>query len=599
MDQRQQQDPDFLYQEYDKNLYRITGTEMSDDIINMLNADPSANNSSMVSVPADSLGSGIDTSTTSAAAGSSYQGGKQTFDNTHAGYILGLDQKDGLAKFYIGNTTAYINWDGATLTVVGGVNISSLNIPDQTTANSFHVDSQGNAWWGANVATGYAGAPASITAAGLITGTNAVITGTINATGGYIGTTTALVYEAQGINTGITGHIRGGQTDYNTGTGYFLGYSGAAYKLSLGSPTGNRLTWDGMTLTIAGTFQTWQGGGDGSDGVVNFDGTNTFSFASTTGVAPNLVYTLTRDILPSNFIVASGITLNVAGYATYTSGPVNISGTVQSVGSNGSNGIVGSASGGGAGGAGGAGAPGGSFPAGTAGAAGGLGATNDAVGGAGGNGSNLNPALGVSGAAGGTGGTAGGNAGGTAGTAGTATGETLRVVQGVNTLPFTVAIGTNSANFTRFIPSGATSTITLSTSAGSGGGGGGSGKGNQFAGGGGGAGGSGGVVFISGYSITVNASGVIKSAGGTGGNGGPAFDFDNNNPCGGGAGGGGGPGGPVILFYSSAGGLTNNGTISAPGGTGGTGGAPVRGGGTGGTGPTGTAGNIYKLKVTL
>lgn len=53
-----------------------------------------------------------------------------------------------------------------------------------------------------------------------------------------------------------SGFIKGGQTAYNTGTGFFLGYDTAAYKLSLGSPTGQRLTWDGSALNIVGTQST-------------------------------------------------------------------------------------------------------------------------------------------------------------------------------------------------------------------------------------------------------------------------------------------------------------------------------------------------------
>ena len=48
-----------------------------------------------------------------------------------------------------------------------------------------------------------------------------------------------------------TGNVRGGQTAYNTGTGFFLGYDGAAYKLSIGNPSGSRMTWDGSALTVA------------------------------------------------------------------------------------------------------------------------------------------------------------------------------------------------------------------------------------------------------------------------------------------------------------------------------------------------------------
>lgn len=58
---------------------------------------------------------------------------------------------------------------GATGTFSGTVSIGSLNIPDTTTANSFHVDSSGNTWWGANVATGSAGANAVVLNTGAAT----------------------------------------------------------------------------------------------------------------------------------------------------------------------------------------------------------------------------------------------------------------------------------------------------------------------------------------------------------------------------------------------------------------------------------------------
>jgi hypothetical protein len=69
------------------------------------------------------------------------------------------------------------------------------------------------------------------------------------------------MYSRQGMqvkNGGITlsanGYIKGGQTNYNTGTGFFLGYSGTTYKLSIGNPSGNKLTWDGTTLGITGAL---------------------------------------------------------------------------------------------------------------------------------------------------------------------------------------------------------------------------------------------------------------------------------------------------------------------------------------------------------
>jgi len=50
-----------------------------------------------------------------------------------------------------------------------------------------------------------------------------------------------------------SGYIRGGQTAYNTGTGFFLGYSSSAYKFSIGDGT-NKLTWDGTKMVIDGAF---------------------------------------------------------------------------------------------------------------------------------------------------------------------------------------------------------------------------------------------------------------------------------------------------------------------------------------------------------
>jgi hypothetical protein len=53
------------------------------------------------------------------------------------------------------------------------------------------------------------------------------------------------------VTIGNFGNIRGGQTAYNTGTGFFLGYSGSAYKFSIGSSTVNML-WDGTAFTVNG-----------------------------------------------------------------------------------------------------------------------------------------------------------------------------------------------------------------------------------------------------------------------------------------------------------------------------------------------------------
>ena len=52
------------------------------------------------------------------------------------------------------------------------------------------------------------------------------------------------------------GHIRGGATDYEEGTGFWLGYHNSTdtYRFFIGTAAGNRLTWDGTTLTVVGTI---------------------------------------------------------------------------------------------------------------------------------------------------------------------------------------------------------------------------------------------------------------------------------------------------------------------------------------------------------
>jgi len=76
--------------------------------------------------------------------------GKTDFTNTDAGFILGIDDSDSdTPKFYIGDSSNYLNWDGTSLTIAGSLIAGSIHIPDEdTTANSFHVESDGDTFWG-------------------------------------------------------------------------------------------------------------------------------------------------------------------------------------------------------------------------------------------------------------------------------------------------------------------------------------------------------------------------------------------------------------------------------------------------------------------
>jgi hypothetical protein len=73
-------------------------------------------------------------------SGDSYiNAGKTDFTNTDAGFILGLDDSDSdKAKFYIGSSTKYLNWDGATLAIKGDISGSTI------TGSTFTTGTTGN-----------------------------------------------------------------------------------------------------------------------------------------------------------------------------------------------------------------------------------------------------------------------------------------------------------------------------------------------------------------------------------------------------------------------------------------------------------------------
>ena len=79
-------------------------------------------------------------------------------------------------NFVSGSSGWQLRPDGAE--VNGAFAVTSIDIPNTTTANSFHTDASGNSWWGANVATGYTGANAAILANGGATFKNVQIGGT-------------------------------------------------------------------------------------------------------------------------------------------------------------------------------------------------------------------------------------------------------------------------------------------------------------------------------------------------------------------------------------------------------------------------------------
>lgn len=351
-------------------------------------------------------------------------------------------------------------------------------------------------------------------------------------------------------NATISGTNTGDQTNVTGNSGTTNAINSATTAVNTSSATAPS---SGQVLTAtSSTSATWQNstsvfpfGGDGSDGSVLMDGTNTFAgFAS----KASSVYTLTRDVYATTFQVNNGVTLISGNYRIFA----NISVTVQSTGNINANGGNGSLGGAGAG---------------TVVAAGA--ASPGSAGGGGSNGSSVcatGSAQAVatfagSGATGGAGSANGGCAGGTLSAPSNAFQKGWRNPVDITDLTFPSAIGT-------------TATKTSFAGGSGGGGGGGGGAGNA----GGDGGGGGGTVTI--LTPVLSNAGTITANGGNGGN-----AAVTGNP----GGGGGGGGGFVFLVVGATPG--GGGSTSASGGTGG---AKT---GTGVAGTAGAAGIVITLVV--
>ncbi|MDD5726294.1 MAG: hypothetical protein PHC53_02680 [Patescibacteria group bacterium] len=456
--------------------------------------------------------------------------------------------------------------------------------------------------------------PGTSIVAGSITG-NEVAANTITANKLSVASLSAIAADLGTITAGnitlnTSGFIRGGQTDFNTGNGFYLGYSVGAYKFSVGnSATGQSLTYDGVVMRLNGvSLSNEHIFGSGIDGAFDLDGVNTYAgFFSKVGN----VYTQLVDLYFTTLIVRNGCTWITNGFRWFgkTKLTIEAGGKACWDGNNGVSGQNGTSSYtvDALGGAGGAALTSQSLAGSVAGKDGGYGAHIPGSGGYGGAG--IAGGAGVAGSSvsnsfqssftgtsgnGGNGGSAFADgigspaAGGGAGAAGA--GGTLTSASKIR--PYCVQFAVEMLD--KF-PGAALAYLTYNAGYG-GGGGGGSGTSayktgyGQSPGGGGGAGGgsgSGGGTMVGCCREIVN-NGTISCVGGNGGNGGNGVNGQNGGPSapyggGGGAGGGGGRGGPggvIVLVYAS---LSGSGTISVAAGVCGTGGT----GGLKGTAYTG------------
>ena len=153
----------------------------------------------------------------------------QTAYDTGTGFFLGYS--GATPVFSIGNSAGNkITWNGTTLTIGASIPASSVTglASVATTGVALSVNGGG-------------------TFSGALSAATGSFAGSLSAATGTFGAVTA----NSSVTVGTTGYIAGGQSGFNTGTGFFLGYSGG-YKFSVGNPSGGYMTWDGSNLYVAG-----------------------------------------------------------------------------------------------------------------------------------------------------------------------------------------------------------------------------------------------------------------------------------------------------------------------------------------------------------
>lgn len=160
-----------------------------------------------------------------------------------AGYLSGsgywLGYSGGAYKMHLGNPSSqHIRWDGTQFYVQGAILTSELYV---STLGTIAIGS--TSYLGAaGIFLGYSGAAYKMHV-GDPSGAHLKWDGSTLTIKGSLVTGDVQVDTA--------GNVRGGQTGYNTGTGFWIGYSAGAYKFSIGSASAY-LTWDGSALTVVG-----------------------------------------------------------------------------------------------------------------------------------------------------------------------------------------------------------------------------------------------------------------------------------------------------------------------------------------------------------
>ncbi|MEM2047248.1 MAG: hypothetical protein QXZ06_05160, partial [Candidatus Jordarchaeales archaeon] len=123
---------------------------------------------------------------------------------------------------------------------------------------------------------------------------------------GELGGSNVLTLSPSGLNVGSSGSIRGGQTAWNTGSGFWLGYADGAYKFSVGSSSGNRLTWDGSSLFLTGTLIAPVIRTSESGWRIEISGTGSYPLRYWNGTTTRFYVDISGNVYVSGSIITSG-----------------------------------------------------------------------------------------------------------------------------------------------------------------------------------------------------------------------------------------------------------------------------------------------------
>lgn len=226
---------------------------------------------------------------------------------TYGAAGIQLQYNAGTPRFYVGDgSTQYVQFDGTNLTIGGKLTAGELHIPDEdVTANSFHVESDGDTFWGATQSSFTAdndNASAYVLKDGTAKFQSVSLVSNVVISGLQAGSALGVEFLSAGTITSksITLAVSGGTGDVeiragiasgdfdNSGaaSGFILGIDDSdsdTAKFYFGAPE-EYIEWDGTSLTVSGDIKAGKRVyfyGDGAEGTLTATGSTTINGTKT------------------------------------------------------------------------------------------------------------------------------------------------------------------------------------------------------------------------------------------------------------------------------------------------------------------------------